>query len=119
MAKQDFNQYSNHVLNAAASTNATLVKAGGTTLKQLFITNSSAATKYFRLYDKATAPTVGTDAPVIVIAIPATSSKELVFGDNTGLPFKNGLSYAITGGAARLDATAVAAGDAQVFINAV
>lgn len=119
MAKNEYGQYSKHTLNSAATTNATLVKTGGTTLKQLMVFNASAATKYVRLYDKATAPTVGTDAPVIVIAVPATSSKELILGDNSGIPFTLGMGYAITGGAARLDATAVAAGDVQVFANAL
>ena len=119
MAKSDFNQYTNHTLNSAATTNATLVKTGACTIKQAFFFNASAATKYIRLYNKATAPTVGTDAPVIVIAVPATSSKEFVFGDNSGLPFSLGVGYAITGAAARLDATGVAAGDVQVYINVI
>jgi hypothetical protein len=119
MAKNDSSQYTNSTVNAAASTNSTLVKGAAGQIKQLFAFNASAATKYIRLYDKATAPTVGTDAPVIVIAVPATSSKELIFGDNTGLPFKTGIGLAITGGAARLDATAVAAGDVQLYVNAV
>jgi hypothetical protein len=49
-----------------------------------------------------------------VIHIPATSSKEIVLGDVT---LTNGLGVAITGAAAVLDATAVAAGDVQVAIS--
>lgn len=106
-------------INSAASTNATLVKAGLTSLVGvLSIMNASAATKYVRLYDKATLPTVGTDAPIVVIAVPATSSKELVITDNgDGVFFPLGLGLAITGGAARLDSTAVAAGDVQLYMN--
>lgn len=119
MGKNETGQYTTSNVNAAATTNATLVKGSACQIKQLFVFNASAATKYIRLYDKATAPTVGTDAPAIVIAVPATTSKELILGDNSGIPFKTGLGFAITGGAARLDSTAVAAGDVQLFINAI
>lgn len=119
MAKNISSQFTPHALNSAASTNATVVKASAGTIQQAFIFNASAATKYVRFYDKATAPTVGTDVPLFVLAVPATSSKELILGDNTGLNFKNGIGIAVTGGAARLDATAVAVGDVQTYINYV
>jgi hypothetical protein len=57
---------------------------------------------------------VGTDTPVLVVHIPATSSKEIVLGDVT---LSTGLGFAITGAAGILDATAVAAGDVQVAIS--
>lgn len=117
MGRNETGQYTNANANSAATTNATLVKGSAGQIKQIFVMNASAAAKYVRLFDKATAPTVGTDAPFIVIAVPASSSKELILGDNSGIPFKNGLGYAITGAAARLDNTAVAAGDVQLYIN--
>lgn len=119
MAKNDSGQFTNKKVNSAANNNATLVKAGGMSLRQIMVFNASAATKYIRFYDKATAPTVGTDVPVFVVAVPATSSKEIIFDDNTSIPFSLGLGYAITGGAAVLDNTSVAAGDVLLYLNAV
>lgn len=118
MPRQSANQLTSNRINSAASTNATLVKAGVCGVQQMFLMNSSLTTKYVRFYDKASAPTVGTDTPLFTMAIPATSSKELVFGDFS-LQFNLGLALAITGGAAVLDATAVVVGDVQTFINFV
>lgn len=112
------NQTTQGRVNSAANNNSTLIKAGGTTILHIMAMNASAATKYVRLYNKATAPTVGTDAPDIVIAVPATSSKEIIMGE-VGVFFPLGLGLAITGGAARLDNTSTAAGDVQLFINAL
>ena len=102
-------------LNAAATTNATLLKASAATVYTITIMNASAANRFVRIYNLTTAPTVGTSIPIMVIAVPATSSKELEFG--MGIPFSVGLSFAITAGAAATDATVVAAGDVQLTIS--
>lgn len=102
-------------LNSAATTNAANVKATAGLVFNISVMNTSAATKYVRLYNKATAPTVGTDVPVMVIAVPATSSKEITI--NYGLKFATGIGYSITNAAGATDATAVAAGDVQLLIN--
>lgn len=102
-------------VNAAATTNATNLKATAGMIYGISAMNASAAIKYVRIYNKATAPTVGTDIPILVVAIPATSSKEIVFP--MGLKLATGIGYAITGAAAATDATAVAAGDVQLLIN--
>lgn len=81
----------------------------------IIATNASAAVKYVRLYNKASAPTVGTDIALITIVIPATFSKKIVY--DIGFKFGTGIAFAITGGAAATDATAVAAGDVQLLIN--
>lgn len=101
--------------SSAATTNATLVKAGLTNLSYISINNASAATKFVRFYNKATAPTVGTDTPAMVISVPATSSKEIALP--VPVRFGLGLGYAITGAAAVLDATAVALNDVQVLLS--
>jgi hypothetical protein len=100
--------------NSAASTNAKNIKAAAGDIRSISVMNASAALKYLRLYNKATAPVPGTDTPAIVIALPATSSKEIDF--SLGKPFSLGIGMAITGAAAVLDATAVAVGDVQVAI---
>ena len=104
-----------HRLVAAASTNSTLIKAGPGELSGFVLINPSAAVKFVKFYDKATAPTVGTDTPIMTVLVPA--------GDTVILPaidrveFENGLGLGITGAAADNDTTAVVAGDviSQVF----
>ena len=100
-------------VNSAASTNAAVAKASAANLYCAMINNTTAAAKFVRFYNKATAPTVGTDTPVLVITVPANSSKEIEFGQ-LGKRFATGLGHAITNAAGVLDATVVAAGDVQL-----
>lgn len=102
-------------LNSAASNNATNIKATAGNLYSIMAHNASAAAKYVRLYNKATAPTGGTDTPVRVIALPANTSKEIAF--TVPLRFSTGIGFTITGGAAVLDNTSVAAGDVQLALD--
>lgn len=94
---------------SAASTNATLVKATAGRVYGYHLTNTTATVKYFRFFNKATAPTVGTDSPPMVIAIPPNDSVDIAH--TIPLAFTLGIGYAITGANPDLDATAVAAGD--------
>lgn len=96
-------------INSAATTNATSTKTSQARLLGWSLTNTSAATKYVRFYNKASAPTVGTDSPLFIVAIPPT---ENVSHSNTQpITFAAGLAYAVTGAGTDLDATAVAVGD--------
>lgn len=104
-----------YTVNSAASTNAAVVKSAAGNIYSITAMNASAATKYVRFYNKATTPTVGTDIPIVVVAIPATSSKE--FNYTPAVRFGTGIGVSITGGAAAADATAVAAGDVQLLVN--
>ena len=105
-----------HNLTAAATTNATSVKASAGRLTGLWLTNYSAAAKYFKLYNKASAPTVGTDVPLLTIPIPATANVFLPLSE-FGLYLSTGIAYAITGALADSDTTALAAGDVKVLAN--
>lgn len=94
---------------SAATTNATLCASGNKGIVLLTLTNTGASAAYFKVYNKATAPTVGTDTPVWIYCIPAGQSISPplpAFGLRSGTL---GLGYAITGGAADADTTAVAA----------
>jgi hypothetical protein len=104
-----------YTVNSAAGTNAASVKNSAFNLYGLSAMNTTASNKYVRIYQKATAPTVGTDIPVMVVSIPATSSKEIAFVP--ALRIGTGLAVAITGGAAATDSTAVAAGDVQLLVS--
>lgn len=102
--------------NSAATTNATVVKGSAGTLYGITATNTNAATRYLKLYNKATAPTVGTDVPVITIAIPATGSVALPIGP-MGHRFATGIGLATTTGAADSDTAAVAANEVKAIIS--
>jgi hypothetical protein len=77
--------------------------------------NNAASTRYFKLYNKATAPTVGSDTPVWTIPIPAGGgySGTFIFGKY----FATGIAYAITGALADSDTTAVTALDVTGSID--
>lgn len=100
-------------LVSAASTNATSVKASAGSLGSIYASNSGAGFAYVKFYNKASAPTVGTDTPVYVLGLPAGGggSHEIP----AGLAFSTGIAFAITGGAADSDATATAA--SQVVLS--
>ena len=102
-------------VNSLATANPALIQAGPTRLQGIYLNNASAAAKWVRFYNKATAPTVGTDIPVMVVNIPASSSVQVDSGE--GMAFPLGLGISITGAAPANDATAVAAGDVQAAIE--
>lgn len=104
-----------YTVNSTATTNAANIKSTAANLYGISAMNTSATTKYVRFYSKSTAPTVGTDVPIMVVAVPATSSKEIEYVP--ALRITTGLGVAITGGAAATDATAVAAGDVQLLVS--
>ena len=104
-----------YAVNSAATTNAASIKASGANFYGMSVMNASASTKYVRFFNKASSPTVGTDVPIMVVAVPATSSKEIQYVP--AMRFSTGLAVAITGGAAATDSTAVAAGDVQLMVN--
>jgi len=109
-----------HFKSSANSTNATSVKGSSGAIFNMIIHNThsgggSGSAIAFRLYDKATAPVVGTDVPMIVIHVQSNDSKEINF--TSGITFVNGIAYSITAGNSLLDATAVSADGVQVYIG--
>ena len=100
-------------LTSAATTNATSSKASAGSLFEITADNFTAAIKWLKLYDKASAPTVGTDVPILTVPIPINSSVSLNFGE-LGKRFTVGIAFALTGAQAVADTTALAAGDVHV-----
>lgn len=100
-------------LTSAATTNATSVKASAGNLFEITADNFTAAAKFLKLYRKASAPTVGTDVPILTVPIPANGFVQLAFGAQ-GKRFLTGIAYALTGAQAVADTTALAAGDVHV-----
>lgn len=102
------------LLSAAASTNATNVKNAAGNVFKIVGTNTNAAARYLKLYNKATAPTVGTDTPVWTFYLPPSTVNggqfELNFG-SMPLYFAAGIGYGLTTAAADADTGALTAGD--------
>jgi len=97
-----------------ASTNARNVVATGCHVRRLTVINTTGTIYYLKLFDKATAPTVGTDTPVQNFPIPAN-----ILGAGISIEvdagFAKGLGMALTGGIALLDNSVAAAGVAINF----
>jgi hypothetical protein len=90
---------------SATTTNATEVSSVPANISILHMENSGDGVRYFKLYNKASAPVVGTDVPLITIGIPAVSSSSFTLPALIGIDFSIGISFAITLGAADTDAT--------------
>lgn len=110
-----------YFVNSAASTNGALILTGTSGLQALYATNIGATAAFVKLYNKATAPTVGTDVPEMIIPVPAAVSgvpgvAQITPGFN-GYRFPLGLGIAITGAVADSDTTAVAAGQVKVKLS--
>ena len=97
------------IVSAAASTNATVAKASAGDLFRVTGFNANAAARYLKIYNKATAPTVGTDTPVWTEYLPAQARFELSFPK--GYYLSAGISYALTTGGADSDTGVLTAGD--------
>lgn len=110
-----------YFLNSAATTNGALIITGTSNVSSFYATNEGATTAYIKLYNKATAPTVGTDVPEMIIPVPAAvSGVPGVANPNIGFHgyrFALGLGIAITGAAVYTDTAAVAAGQVKVKIS--
>lgn len=105
-----------YFLNSAAGTNGALIITGTSGVQAFFASNVGATGAFVKLYNKATAPVVGTDVPEMIIAVPAGGLVELTPGF-AGYRFALGLGIAITGAAADTDTTAVAAGQVKVKLS--
>lgn len=79
-----------------------------------YIFNAAAATRYVKLYNKASAPTVGTDTPVMTIPIPAGAAANVEF--SLGIAFSLGIGIGAATGVADNSTGAPAANDCIVTI---
>lgn len=99
-------------LISAATTNATVVKASAGQLFGWYIFNVNSSVRYLKIYNKATSPTVGTDTPILTIAIPAANGANVEF--TNGIACSAGIGFALTTGVADADTAAVAANEITV-----
>lgn len=110
-----------YFLNSAATTNGALIITGTSNVSSFYATNEGASTAYIKLYNKATAPTVGTDVPEMIIPVPAAvgglpgvANPRIGFH---GFRFALGLGIAITRNAVFSDTTAIGASEVKVKIS--
>lgn len=101
-------------LASAASTNATSVKGSAGNLYRVTAANTNAAARYLKFYNKASAPTVGTDVPLFTLFLPAGGG----FSEEFDIPvaFSTGIAYAMTTGVADTDTAAVSLNDVHGLI---
>jgi hypothetical protein len=99
-------------LIAANTTNATSVKGSAATLMSCQMSNNSTTPAYLKIFNKASAPTLGTDTPVDTLIIPGPAAggggSNVVFGPG-GLTLSLGFALAVTNLIADADSTIVAA----------
>lgn len=96
---------------SAASTNSTNVKASAGTVFSVTAINTTTTIYYLKMYNKATAPTCGTDTPVHTLPVPASATAAgLTVNPFLGLNFTAGIGFCLTGAIADADATAAATG---------
>lgn len=91
-----------HKFISATGLNPVSVKASAAKMTILYVVNGAATLRYFKLYDKASAPTVGTDVPLITITLPPTKDSSFKL-PLSGIDFANGLAFACTLGVADSD----------------
>lgn len=103
-------------LISLATTNAVSLKNSGGNLYSVLAIGLTSTVRYLKLYNKASAPTVGTDVPVMTIPVPAnTQGAGVALAFSIGVNFPLGIAFAITSGAADTDTGVIGAGD--VILN--
>lgn len=98
-------------VDAAASNNATSVKASAGQLYGWYLYNRADDERFVKLYNKASSPSPGSDTPYFVITLPAGGGANVEF--SMGIPFATGIAYAIVTGVSETDNTSVTADDVQ------
>ncbi len=96
-------------LVTAATTNAASIKASAGSLFDITFSNITATPAFVKFYNKASAPTVGTDVPIVTFQVAANATVTYQFGP-VGKRFTTGIAMAITGAAPATDTTVFVAG---------
>jgi hypothetical protein len=102
---------------STASNNSVNVKSSAGLLYGIVAFNINASVRYLKIYDKATAPTVGTDTPVLTIGLTGGAACTVVsFLGEIGLTFVNGIGIGIVTGIGDSDNTSTAANEQIVHL---
>jgi hypothetical protein len=84
--------------------NSNLVKNSAGKVTILHLVNSVATARYFKMYNKDSAPIVGIDVPLFTVSLP-TGATTFTLPALVGIDFSLGIAFAITLGVADGDAT--------------
>ena len=99
-------------VTSSAGVQSTSIKASAGVLKGYSIFNTNAAARFFRFYNTASTPTVGSDTPVITLIIPgSTAGAGAVQTLDKGLNFATGIAMAVTDAIGTTSTGAISAGD--------
>jgi hypothetical protein len=92
-----------------------LVVAGAHQVYGYYLFNAAASVRYIKFYNKATAPTVGSDTPVMTYPLPAGAAANVAFPN--GVAFSLGIGVGATTGLADNSTGAPATSDVVVNVN--
>lgn len=104
------------LLSSDATVNSTNVKGSAGEVFGIKGYNNNAAAMFFKLYNKATAPAVGTDTPVATYRLAPTANFAITVGGALGAYFSAGIGYGLTTASADGSTAAVASGDIQCLV---
>lgn len=97
-------------------TNAVAVKGGVGVIGIITLCNDSATKFYFKMYNKATAPTLASDTPVMTVPVPANTNVMVDCGP-WGIRLATGIAIAVVRGIGDTDTTAPAANDGVINMS--
>jgi hypothetical protein len=101
-----------HHLVSAGSTNQTSIKNTAGVIHSVSVFNNAAYPVFVKYFNKASAPSVGSDTPVWTIGVQAGVSRDVT--PPLGLLFSTGIAMAIVKGIADNNSTAVVLSDCVV-----
>lgn len=84
-----------HKILSGTGLNETSVKASPGKVSILHLVNGVATTRYFKMFNKATAPNLPTDVSLFTVSLP-TGATTFTLPSLAGIDFTTGISYAIT-----------------------
>lgn len=93
-----------------------VIKSSNATLYEVVAINTNAAARYLHFYNKATAPTLSTDTPVLTVYLPATAQVIVPMFD-IGSIFATGLSWAYTTDNTIIPTTAATSGELSLSVS--
>lgn len=111
--------FTNAKVKAAATINATSVKATAGRLFGYAFYNNTASAKFVKFYAKASAPAPATDTALLLFTVIVPANGQAVWTSPVGKAISTGIAYAITGAIAEADVTATAVDDVVGFIDYV
>jgi hypothetical protein len=103
------------ISSVAGAVVAGQIKASGGKIGTLSLTNNGTTWAYFKAWDSAALPSLGSSVPSANYGIPPNGGNNPTLG--AGLQFANGICLAITGGPAKLDTTPVGADQVQINLG--